>query len=211
MRSLSSIFSILYFLKVVPLFLMKRIGILYALFLSLLVCNIGCHESRVLFQQDSDDWKTHGDAEWTFSDGVLVGKVHDGAGFVMAESSYRDFALELEFNPDSTINSGIFIRCANKELSAVDCHEINIWDLHPNQDYRTGAIVAKEVPQAHVETVGKWNTYRIRATKNHIQVWVNDRLTADSSYEYPTEGYIALQAMGTGEIKFRNIRIKTLK
>ena len=190
---------------------MKKVGIHFTLCLSLLLFYTACNERQSLFQEGSNNWKTYGDAVWTFSDGILIGKVEDGAGFVMTDASYQDFTLELEFKPDSTINSGVFIRCSKKELSAIDCHEINIWDLHPNQDYRTGAIVAKQVPLAHVETLDKWNTYRIQATENRIQVWVNDSLTADSSYEYPAEGYIALQAMGTGEIKFRNINIRTLK
>ena len=190
---------------------MKKVGFHFILFLSLSMLMAACNDGQMLFEEGSENWKAYGDAQWTFSNGVLVGKVEDDAGFVMTDASYQDFTLELEFNPDSTINSGVFIRCTKTELSATDCHEINIWDLHPNQDFRTGAIVAKEVPKSHVETVGKWNTYRIRATENRIQVWVNDILTADSSYEYPTEGYIALQAMGAGEIKFRNISVKTLE
>ena len=44
-----------------------------------------------------------------------------------------------------------------------------------------------------------------------FQVWVNGILTADIRDEVLIEGYIGLQAMGTGEIRFRNVKIKTLK
>jgi hypothetical protein len=41
-------------------------------------------------------------------------------------------------------------------------------------------------------------------------VWINETLTADTSDNALIEGYIGLQAKGTGEIKFRNFSIKTL-
>ena len=178
-----------------------------SLTLALLILIIACTTKTSLFQKHTDDWETFGDAEWQFSKATLIGVVQEGAGFVMTKEAYTNFTLELEFKPDSTINSGVFIRCHNKELSATDCHELNIWDLHPNQDFRTGAIVTKAVPMNYVETLNKWNTYKVEANENRIQVWVNNTLTADSNYDYPTTGFIGLQAMGSGKIEFRNIKI----
>ncbi|WP_435623974.1 3-keto-disaccharide hydrolase [Flagellimonas sp.] len=178
------------------------------IFLFVLVLNISCSDSHQLFQKNAKDWKSYGDAEWSFSNNTLMARVSDGDGFIMTDQSYRNFVLELEFKPDSTINSGIFVRCTKKELSATECHELNIWDLHPNQEYRTGAIVTKSVPLQRVETLNKWNAYKIKMEENRIQVWVNDTLTADAEYQYPEKGFIGLQAMGTGEIRFRNIRIR---
>lgn len=171
---------------------------------------VACTNSSALFQENSGDWEVFGNAQWTFSKDFLRGTCEDGSGFVMTKQTYKDFVLELEFKPDSTINSGVFIRCSKKELSATDCHEINIWDLHPNQENRTGAIVTKAVPLSHVETLNKWNTYKIKAEGHSIQVWVNDIMTADSNYPYPNEGFIGLQAMGTGEILFRRITLSPI-
>lgn len=176
-----------------------------------LVSNISCLNSKVLFQENSKDWFIKGDANWNFSNNELIGKIKNGAGFIMTQQTYKDFILELEFKPDSTINSGIFIRCKNNNINPTDCYEVNIWDLHPNQDYRTGAIVMKSIPLAMVQTIDKWNTYKIKNETDHIQVWVNGILTADIRDTVLTEGYIGLQATGTGEIRFRNVKIKTLK
>ncbi len=189
---------------------MKKCNIYFILFLQLVLFLPSRTESQILFQEDSGKWETYGNAQWKFSDGDLVLEVKDGDGFLMTNETFKDFELELQFKPDSTINSGVFIRCINKELSATDCHEINIWDTHPNQDFRTGSIVTKAVPKIKIETLNKWNTYRIYASKSHIKVWLNDTLTAESHFEYPAEGYIALQAMGTGVIEFRNIKLKLL-
>jgi len=176
-----------------------------------LVLNISCLNSKVLFQENSKDWFIKGDANWNFSNNELIGKIKNGAGFIMTQQTYKDFILELEFKPDSTINSGIFIRCKNSNINPTDCYEVNIWDLHPNQDYRTGAIVMKSIPLALVQTIDTWNTYKIKNETDHIQVWVNGILTADIRDTVLTEGYIGLQATGTGEIRFRNVKIKTLK
>ncbi len=183
----------------------------HLLVILVLLLNISCLNSQSLFQENIKDWFIKGDANWNFSNKELIGKIKNGAGFVMTEQKYKDFILELEFKPDSTINSGIFIRCKNNDISPTDCYEVNIWDLHPNQDYRTGAIVMKSIPLAMVQTIEKWNTYKIKNEKDHIQVWVNGILTADIRDKVLTEGYIGLQATGTGEIRFRNVKIKTLK
>jgi len=76
----------------------------------------------------------------------LIGIADGTGGFVMTEKSYSNFTLELEFKPDSTVNSGIYIRCKKKVLSDIDCYEVNNWDLHPQQKNRTGAIVSRTSP-----------------------------------------------------------------
>jgi 3-keto-disaccharide hydrolase len=170
-----------------------------------------CNSSNeVLFEENGNNWFADGDATWEFENGELVGTVKDGAGFVMTEMEYTDFVLELEFKPDSTINSGVFIRCKNKELSNVDCYEINVWDLHPNQESRTGAVVSRTTPMAHVETLNKWNTYKIRNKEDHLQVWIDGVLTADLLNTDLISGPIALQAAESGEIRFRNVKIRPL-
>ena len=173
-------------------------------------CSVGS-SSETLFQENADDWFSEGDAQWKFVNGELVGSLDSGNGFVMTEKSYKDFMLELEFKPDSTINSGIFIRCKENAISNVDCYEINIWDLHPDQKNRTGAVVTRTTPLAIVETLDKWNSYKIKNEKDHLQVWINDVLTADMKNQDLVEGPIALQAAETGQIKFRNVTVVSLE
>jgi hypothetical protein len=180
------------------------------LIILVLFLTISCQNSQAIFQENGDDWITEGNAYWNFSKDELTGKVNDEVGFVMTKNTYKDFVLELEFEPDSTINSGIFIRCKNYELSAEDCYEVNIWDLHPNQGFRTGSIVTKQEPLAQVETIGKWNTYKIKNVKDHLEVWINGVLITNLKDDSLVEGYIGLQASGTGEISFRNVKIMPL-
>ncbi|WP_350291740.1 DUF1080 domain-containing protein [uncultured Croceitalea sp.] len=188
---------------------LKRMPFLIAV-MAICFSVVSCRNSQVLFQENTSDWERFGDSAWKFSYNELIGIADDSNGFVMTQKTYSDFILQLEFKPDGTINSGVFIRCSNQEINPTDCYEANIWDLHPNQDFRTGAIVLKAVPLAIVETNNKWNTYKIRAEKNHVQVWINGILTADINDDTLTKGYIGLQANGTGEIRFRNVKITSL-
>ncbi len=183
----------------------------YLMILAMCFLCLSCHNPTVLFQENENDWLIKGDANWKFSNNELIGKLDSGSGFIMTRQVYKNFVLELEFNPDSTINSGVFIRCKNIDINAVDCYEINIWDLHPNQDYRTGAIVTKSNPLARVETINKWNTYKIKIENHHLVVWVNNVLTGDIKDETLSKGFIGLQGKGKGEIKFRNVKISRLK
>ena len=177
----------------------------------LLFLTSSCEKPDILFQENGSDWFRAGDAHWDFSNEELIGSLDSGSGFVMTRASYSNFDLKLEFYPDSTINSGIFIRCKNPEINPFDCYEINIWDLHPNQDYRTGAIVMKSHPLERVDTINKWNLFEIKCENDRIMAWVNGTLTADLQDTMRTNGFIALQAAETGEIKFRNINIKLLR
>jgi len=187
-----------------------------SLFLLISACLSACSNATtsnsdaiILFAEHSDNWLIEGEANWTFESGELVGYADSTAGFLVSEKAFKDFELSLEFKPDRTINSGVFVRCA-AAISAGDCYEINIWDLHPNQDYRTGAVVTLAVPLAQVQSLNKWNTYKIICKDSRIQAWVNGIQTVDLVNELHSEGTIALQANGVGEIRFRNVELKGL-
>lgn len=175
---------------------------------SLLLLFSSCTNSKSLFTENQNEWFVVGDADWNHEKKVLTGKLEKGTGFVMTNAEYDDFVLTMEFKPDSTINSGVFIRCKNKALSSSDCYEINIWDLNPNQDYRTGGVVMKSKPLNYLETINKWNNYKIKNVKQHLQVWINGVITTDIHDDSLQKGFIGLQAQGLGEIEFRNVRIK---
>lgn len=189
---------------------MKKQNIQYIVGIIALCLFISCSHSKSIFQENSEEWNTFGNANWSFFNNELVGRVTNGDGYAITKQVYKNFILEVEFKSDSTINSGVFIRCKNEDINPINCYELNIWDLHPDQKNRTGAIVTREVPLANVETINKWSVFKIIAEKNHLQIWVNDTLTINTKNEDLIEGIIGLQAKGTGEIRFRNIRIKEL-
>ena len=174
-------------------------------------CGLGENSEKVIFTEDSNDWFQDGRAGWNFEEDQLVGSSVGGTGFIMTNNKYQNFTLSLEFYPDAGINSGIFVRCKNKEISNTDCYEMNIWDYHPDQESRTGSIVTRTKPLVDVQTIGKWNSYKITCDNNHIRTWINGKLTADIYDDDLAEGYIALQAAEPGRIKFRNVKIEILQ
>lgn len=170
--------------------------------------NITTENGDQIFHTVSGAWTTIGEAQWTTNDGIL--SASDAKGFAITAKEYDDFILEAEFMPDEVVNSGIFLRCTQDKWNPTDCYEINIADNHQNQDFRTGAIVTKAKPMAIVNSVGKWNQFKIRAKGNHIQVWLNGIKTGDIKDESSLKGLIGLQLNGDGKISFRNVRIKEI-
>ena len=181
--------------------------------MTLFSCGPNKNQSRnveSLFVNGANNWSTLGFASWRFIDGEIVGKVDSGFSYLITKETYKDFELTLQFQPDSSVNSGIFLRCKTKEPSAADCYEINIWDLHPNQDNRTGSIVTRMKPLEYIETINQWSTYKMRCEGNRIQAWIDGVMTADLQDDQLVEGYIAVQAAGVGVIKFRDVQLVML-
>jgi hypothetical protein len=81
-------------------------------------------------------WQVHGQAQWSVQDAEIVGSGEDD-GFLATEASYADSRLWAEFRIEAGTNSGIFIRCKDREKVHADtCYEFNIWDRHPRQEAR---------------------------------------------------------------------------
>mgnify|MGYP002629811175 FL=1 len=158
-----------------------------------------------------DSWSQTGDANWISTAGITKSTNQSGTGFLVSTEQYDDFELTVEFKPDATVNSGVLVRCQDpQDIALSNCYEINIWDLHPNQDYRTGAIVIHSIPPfVHLNSVGKWNQYRIIASGDKLSVWLNEELTAGMTTAEFSRGHIALQSAG-GKVQFRDLSIKKI-
>lgn len=159
-----------------------------------------------------NDVTTTADSQWTIDDGILTPARAEDRSYVVTKKRYGNLDIALEFKPDAATNSGVFARCEDAEaITAQTCYEFNIWDAHPNQESRTGAIVTISPPVAMVETEDKWNTMRIHLAGTRLQVWVNDTLTNDIENSELSEGHVAFQYGGAdGMVVFRNIRIREL-
>jgi hypothetical protein len=159
-------------------------------------------------------WRSVGEAQWSMDEDGVISSVNPvGDGFLVSSDAYTYMHLSVEFWPDSDVNSGIFISCAEPDvIHPKSCYEVNIWDAHPDQNMRTGAVVLKAMPPlAHLNTVGRWNHYEITHDRLGLKVVLNGTLTAQiDSASAPAEGHIALQRFGKGKIRFRDLRIKTI-
>ena len=153
-------------------------------------------------------WTISGDANWRPSDGGV--EADGGRGHLVTDGSYRDFVLTTEFWVDEPANSGVFIRCEDRDaVGPNSCYEINIFDQRPDPTYRTGAITNFAAPSARIDTAGKWNTLEIRAEGPRLVVTLNGAVTVDIEDSTHAEGPVTLQYFA-GVVKFRNLRIETL-
>jgi hypothetical protein len=151
-----------------------------------------------------------GDANWRIEDTSVVADESTAASFLVSQQDYTDFELQLEFWVNTEANSGIFLRCQDREAIAdSSCYEVNIYDTRADQTYRTGGIVNLVAPAEFVYTGGQWNRYEITINGNRLQVRLNGRDLVDEEDSQYASGPVALQ-YGSGTVKFRNVQIRPL-
>lgn len=155
------------------------------------------------------DFDVVGDAVWTEATGELIPQRDSGVGYLVHRANIGDIDIELEFFVEEDTNSGVFARCGDVDnITPMTCYEFNIWDQHPNQKFRTGALVAIAEPLAHVNTVGRWNRYRVSLKGRQLEAWINDVKTVDERHDALSSGRVALQYGGEGMVRFRNVVIR---
>jgi hypothetical protein len=163
-----------------------------------------------LLAQGSAGFEERGDANWTIADGVLQASAGPGVSFLLTRDDYKDFELNLDVYVSLEHNSGVFIRCSDRaNITTINCYEINIFDKRPDQTGRTGGVPDYFKPLAKVDAGGKWTAMKIRAQGPHIFVSLDGVTTIDSNGPLLASGPIGLQ-WGSGEVKFRNVKVRRL-
>ena len=155
-------------------------------------------------------WAPRLDGQWEVADGTISAVPDAGRGFMATTAHYADFQLTVDFWIDDTANSGVFLRCpAEGAISQGNAFEVNIFD--PHTTWPTGSINEVAKIQTVLQTAGKWNTFEITADGDHLVVQLNGQTTVDARSDRHQSGPIALQYNGAGQVRFRNIKIKTLE
>src|SRR5580765_424281 len=112
---------------------MKRYGLVAAALVGALV---GCAQMRSMTGMDwetlldgdkgMENFDRVGDANWRAEGGAVVAD-RGKSGFLVTKNAYKDFELRAEFWAASDTNSGVFIRCDNRQqITAKNCYEVNI-------------------------------------------------------------------------------------
>lgn len=152
-----------------------------------------------------------GTANWNVADGAVQATASQkGPGYLVTKSSYGDFVVRVEFWASDDANSGIFMRCQNRnEITDKSCYEANIFDQRPDPSYGTGAIVHFAKIEKMPKAGGKWNTYEITAQGSKVTVKLNGEQTVVLDDPQFKSGPVALQ-WGRGTIKFRKVQIRRI-
>lgn len=165
---------------------------------------------RLLFDGTTlDGWVPRDSALWRVEEGAISPEPGSGPGFLTSAESFGNFHLRVDFWVDSIANGGVFLRVpADSTISAMNSLEVNIFDAHA--EWPTGSVNLFHKNEAPA-TAGQWNSYDIRAEGEHITVTMNGQVTADvQAADRLPSGSVALQLLGDGVIRYRNIRIRTL-
>ena len=155
-------------------------------------------------------WSPLGVGNWMVVDGSVQGR--DGKlGYLVSKDSYTDFEIRAEFWADVPANSGIFIRCQDRnKVGADNSYEVNIFDKRPDPSYGTAAIVdVAKAPTPYPQAANRWNTFEITAKGDQLVVVFNGQKTVDVRDAKWRSGPIALQSAG-GTIRFRKVQIRSL-
>ncbi|MSR22232.1 MAG: DUF1080 domain-containing protein [Gemmatimonadetes bacterium] len=154
-------------------------------------------------------WTQKEMARWVVEDGAFVPVLNSGLGFLATNGVYENFHLRVDFWEDDVANGGVFLRTpAEGAINMSNAFEINIFDAHTQ--WPTGSI--NEFSRAaRPNTQLKWNTYDITVEGQRVRVVLNGVPTAEIyATNRLSRGPIALQYVGAGVIRYRNVRIKTL-
>ena len=175
---------------------------------------VGAQEARTSLidgAEGLENFTIVGDANWSTDAGSIRADAGSGASWLVTRESYGDFVLHVEFWASDDANSGIYLRCQDRDnITDRNCYEANIFDQRPDPSFGTGAIVHVASIDEPRPTVGnRWNVYHITLRGDHLLVELNNETTVDVRDNQFAEGPIALQ-WGRGTIRFRNVWVQPL-
>lgn len=206
-------------------------GLLFSC-LILLATSVTAQAWKPLFNgRNLDGWKPlNGKAPFVVKNGEIIGTTVPGEpnSFLATDRDYQDFVLELEFQCDSTMNSGIQFRSESRPdylNGRVHGYQMEIdpsdraWSGGIYDEGRRLWLYSLEYnPSAKSAYRRKgWNHYRVECIGQTVRTWVNGVPAAHLVDDLPTRGFIALQVHSISnpadagkQIRWRNIRIKEL-
>ncbi len=174
-----------------------------------------------------DGWsRVGGDAEYRAKDGVIVGtsRANTPNTFLVSNERYGDFILEYEARVHPQLNSGVQIRSNLDDRGVVFGYQV---EIDPSARAFTGGIYDEQrrrwlYPLSRNEKArnafqnGIWNSFRIEAIGDTINVWVNGVQTARLVDDMTADGFVGLQVHSIPDaelagtmVEWRNIRILT--
>ncbi len=155
--------------------------------------------SKELFNgKDLTGWESTGKARWVVEKGLLVGTQGEknAPGDLFTTQSFGDFEATVTYRLEWPCNSGVWFRFqAPGKAYQADILEYKKPVAYSGSLYCPGysklflAINADPKLENHTG----WNTMKIRAQGDHLQIWLNGRQTADVHDTRSDSGKIGFQ------------------
>ncbi|MFN8061205.1 MAG: family 16 glycoside hydrolase [Vicinamibacterales bacterium] len=153
-----------------------------------------------------------GGAKWQIDGGVLTATAGGGPSYLRTVRTFANVEVAAEFLADPGADSGVLLRCSTSDqvqVNARSCYEVNLRDADPV--YPTGSVVdVARTKEEKPSTAGRWSTLSVVVDGTHVVVVVDGRTVVDARDAKLASGAIALQSAGTGQVRFRNVRVRRL-
>jgi hypothetical protein len=175
-----------------------------------------------------DGWESYGgDAPYIAEGKSILGTaiVSRNNTFLCTDRPYGDFVLELEFNNEAPLNSGVMARGQwrkSGDIRQIFGYQI---EIDPLERAYTGGVYDEarrgwiyplhyNPPARKAMKTGAWNTMRIEFIGNELRTFVNNVPVSNLVDDIDASGMICLQIHAVPkelegkEMRWRNIRIK---
>ena len=154
-------------------------------------------ESTKLFNgKDLTGWQTEGNARWVVENGLLVGTQgpNNAPGDLFTTDSFRDFEATVTYRTEWPCNSGVWFRYQNPDKAyQADILEYKNPEAYSGTLYCPGKLfLAINKDKTLVNREG-WNTIKVRAQGDHLQIWLNGKQVADEHDTTSDSGRIGFQ------------------
>ena len=162
---------------------------------------------------NSLEWKPVGARKWQRGDQgeFTAAPPRSNGSYLASDRSYGDFELSCEWKvTEPTAMGGIYLRYSGKGKpleNGAKIHLANDPDLKKMDRFATGALFAIKSPDMNASLpTGQWNTLRIQARGDNVQVWINDKevLKTTLAKGVPASGTVMLDG-DVGGISYRKV------
>jgi len=173
---------------------------------------------KLFNDKDLTGWQAVGSAKWIVKDGLLIGTQGDNnaPGDLLTENTYKDFVLTITYRVEWPCNSGVWFRYQSPDKAyQADILEYKNPECYSGTLYCPGKMfLAMNTDKKLVNRDG-WNTMKVQAEGEHIQIWLNGRQVADVRDNTTDSGQIGFQVhpgaeFGPMKIVVREILLKSL-
>ncbi len=137
---------------------------------------------KVFNGKDLTGWEATGGAKWVVEDGMLIGTQGEknAPGDLFTTATYKDFVATLTYRVEWPCNSGLWFRYQSPKVAyQADVLEYKKPVCYSGTLYCPSKMFLAMNEDPKIVNREGWNTIKVRAEGDHIQVWLNGHQTAD--------------------------------
>jgi len=174
--------------------------------------------TKVFNGKDLTGWETSGSAKWVVEKGLLIGTQgeNNAPGDLFTTASFKDFEAIVTYRAEWPCNSGVWFRYQGPNTAyQADILEYANPEAYSGTLYCPGKMFLAVNLDKALENRDGWNTIKIRAERDHLQIWFNGKQVADVYDTTSDSGKLGFQVhpgaeFGPMKIVVREVLVKEL-